>query len=190
MGIYGNINWHSHHGKEQKERGKWVPEGEWHCSTSEPNQPCFSSPQHWSFQLCEPINPPYFSSQFELGFSFLATEGRFGWLFANCHRNLEGKKIAHSCLPTIKSRYIMKAIGLHGNVSSDPHLLQIEETDCAKNSGQDLIAKEDELTALPSLCWNQGPGEDQDSDTWDKNTWVDAFEKLESSGPAEVSCIC
>lgn len=77
---------------EQKERGKQVPEGERHCWTSDPNQPCFGSPQHCSFQLCEPINPLYFSSQFELGFSFLATEGRFGWLFVNCHRNLEGKK--------------------------------------------------------------------------------------------------
>ena len=94
---------------EQKETGKQVPEGKEHCWTSEPNQPYFDSPHYWSFQLCELINSLYFSSQFELGFSFLATKCRVGWLFVNCYRNLEGKKkIAHSRLPTIKSRHIMK----------------------------------------------------------------------------------
>lgn len=64
----------------------------------------------------------------------------------------------------------MKAIGLHGSVSSDPHLLQIEETDCAKNSGQDLIARKMNLQPYQVYAEIRAlVRRDQDSHTWDKN---------------------
>lgn len=71
-----------------------------------------NQPSHhlWLFYLCEPINPLYFSRWFKLGFLFLATESKVGWLLLTVIETWK-RQIASSCQPTIKSRYIEKAIG-------------------------------------------------------------------------------